>query len=521
MSGDSAEKFPASRSEVGSKRARCLAAADAWAPGEAAWEASRVRVAAPLCGAGARRLSAREAAAAAKAEERRELLERAAVAKEAAAAADEAKYQAWLAEFAPRHVRVRELVVDVAGDKPYPYSLTKLRDRFSAHRGHVSRWLADPGVPVWDSIELLPPGAPPSPGAYNTWKGFAAAALPPAADAHRAEWDWLRRELLRDVLCAGDAACGDYLEGWMAHIFQSPGARQQVPAVVANGAQGSGKTTGAVLLQALLGPALWSQTDKAEHVAGAFARPQWDGKLLVCLDETTGRGGGMSSAHAEALKNLTMAGETDLAAKGKDQARVRLYGRLWYTSNAAVPVPITDPRERHYLVLRVSDKRVGDAAFWDRAHAAIASDGVRRAALDWFLARDLAAWSPTGHPRTAALLDLVKASRNQVQRFLDQGLLAGTFLAEPTAPADLYRAYRMFCEDQGVRFAVDAPTEDAFLLILKSAGLDAHAQLLGGRWQSDVDRLNGWRAARGLETAAPPPAKRSRPAGGYDDEDLW
>ena len=83
---------------------------------------------------------------------------------------------------------------------------------------------------VYTGIEFTPRATPAN--VLNYWVG-------PAPEPRPGNWVQLR-DYLRDIICAGDEACFDFLIRYMAHMIQYPEEKPGVMVVLLGG-QGTGK----------------------------------------------------------------------------------------------------------------------------------------------------------------------------------------------------------------------------------------------------------------------------------------
>ena len=245
-------------------------------------------------------------------------------------------------------------------------------------------WLRDPNARALHSI-VFDPSKPPgvSANVWNNWPGLAAAHLDAAAyDPHAL---LLIRSHLQDVLCSGVAAHAEWLLDYLASIVQRPWAKTGV-AVLFTGAQGAGKNTVLDFFrERVLGPRVAVQLQQPSQGLFDHFGSMHAGKILIQIDEAD-RLGGVENA----LKHLITGDTATVHRKYTDREVVTNYANLILTTNGQCPVHIP-AHERRFCIFHVSSHRLGDTAYFDALHAALARPAVARAFYDLLMARPLPA----------------------------------------------------------------------------------------------------------------------------------
>jgi hypothetical protein len=112
----------------------------------------------------------------------------------------------------------------------------------------VYKWLKDPDMKTYDSMDFLPGGAPPN--IYNTWPGYHVETL------HKTKENvdiTIFHEVIH-MLTAGDT---DYFVKWLARLFQKP-EEKPVTACVFKSIEGCGKNSLFILLGEIMKNKLFS-----------------------------------------------------------------------------------------------------------------------------------------------------------------------------------------------------------------------------------------------------------------------
>ena len=247
-------------------------------------------------------------------------------------------------------------------------------------------WLSSPGRRTCKSLVFDPSGHC-AEGNYNTWRGLAVGPKKGQCGKILAH--------IRDVLCGGDDAQFEYVLKWMALLVQKPWIKPEV-ALVLRSRQGSGKTMIVQILLDIFGVHSFTTAQK-DQVAGRFNGHLFD-KVLVVLEEAFFAGDPAAVATAKALvTNRTLGYE----AKGKDAFSAPNYAHVITLTNHDWAVP-AGADARRWLVLDVSEARLGDHAYFSALAEEIANGGTE-AFLDHLMKVDLCGFNSRAMPRTRGL----------------------------------------------------------------------------------------------------------------------
>jgi hypothetical protein len=290
---------------------------------------------------------------------------------------------------------------------------------------------------TFDPTDTAPPGK------WNMWAGF------PTAPAHG---DWsLMREHIRAVICNGDRVRFQYLMAWLARMFQKPSLQGEV-AVVMRGKEGCGKgTLGKALVRA------WGQhaihITNAKHLVGNFNSHLRD-CVFVFADEAFFAG---DKQHIGALNAIITEPTIMVEPKGRDAITAPNMTHIMMASNNDWVVPARG-EARRYLVLDVSDTKIGNAAYFDAINDQMQSGGLAAMIYD-LRSMDISEFRVTKFPITAALDDQKTRSMKSHEAWLASVLQRGyvwrsrhgasVFMkwSEITSTELLYQSYLQHCGD--------------------------------------------------------------------------
>lgn len=263
--------------------------------------------------------------------------------------------------------------------------------------------LKTPGVlRVFDRIDMIdPPGSEPA-GVLNLWRGFAVT---PAAG----KWDRIN-ELIENTIASGDKSLAGFILDWIAHGLQNPLERAGT-ALCLVGSQGTGKSTVGEILRRTYGLKYSIHASADNDLVGSF-NDRLENRLLFVGDEAVFGGDPRIKGRIKSL--IT---ESALRIEGKFQSAREVRNRLkfLFTSNELAALPI-EPGDRRSTIVRVSDRRKGDAEYWLDLHDHL--DEELPGFLHGMLARDLSGFDHRKPRATGAKADMAEATATPLIRFL-------------------------------------------------------------------------------------------------------
>lgn len=209
-------------------------------------------------------------------------------------------------------------------------------------------WLKSPERRQFEGVTFAP--ANNAPGSYyNLWSGFSVAPL----NCTLSQAAMKCRRLLSHMkfnLCNGNKKHFRYLLAWAADMVQDPDRKKGV-ALVMRGLKGTGKSTFAEALSAILGRHAMS-VSHMRHLTGNFNRHLAD-KLLIVAEESYWAG---DKADEGPLKHMITSDRLTIEAKGIDAVEMPSLCRIMMITNNEWAAPASSD-ERRYFVLDVSDRR--------------------------------------------------------------------------------------------------------------------------------------------------------------------
>lgn len=268
-------------------------------------------------------------------------------------------------------------------------------------------------------------------GAFNTFRGFA---VQPAIGTKHETF----LEHIRENICSGRQDHYDYLIRWMARAVQQPKTQSEV-AVVLIGGRGTGKSFFCRHFTDLFG-SHGVVIDNMDHLTGRFNAHLAD-KLVVVAEEAYHV---YDRRNESVLKELITGRRRAIERKGYDVFWRSNYVHLLMTSNNDRVVPAGD-HERRFFVLRVSESKIQNSAYFSQIESEMTSGGQANL-MHFLLSLDLDGYEVRNVPKTEALVQQQIMSMSYELDWLMNKLQTGTWIRGslwegPIQKEPLYRDY--------------------------------------------------------------------------------
>lgn len=337
----------------------------------------------------------------------------------------------------------QDMTIFYATELPVQVSEKKF-EPFFAH------WIRHPLRRTYEGLVFEPEGEAPD-GYFNLWRGFAVE--PREGDCS------LYLDLVRDVICSGDADLYRWVIAWMADAVQHP-AQRPGTAIALRGGQGTGKGTMAKWFGSLFGQHFLHIVN-TKHLTGNFNNHFKD-SLFVFADEAFWAGDKSAEGVLKAL--IT---EDLLAIEGKfqDLFIIRNHVRLLLASNKDWVIP-AEHDDRRYCVIDVSESRKQDTTYFGDIAKQMDSGG-REALLHHLLHLDISDVDLRHTPKTAAHDDQKILSMQPVESWWLSKLQSGEMLGTTRGENDervifLPRLHAEFLDSARKRGISHLPDENTF-----------------------------------------------------------
>jgi hypothetical protein len=270
-------------------------------------------------------------------------------------------------------------------------------------------WMKHPDRRDLNGVGFWPEGKEP-PGTLNLWRGFGC-------EPKKAKWTTLRRHLL-EVICGGDKRVCDYLLRLLAWKVQNPTTRPEI-AIIMRSDEGTGKGTFVRIIERWFGEA-YRHVGDAAHVLGDF-NDVLIGALTVFMDEAL-----FAHDPRQVKRFMGLVTEERLTLNGKFKPAFSWHNPvLWIVATNNRKAIDASNTARRYLMLEVSDRYVGDVAYFKALHAAIDGDEAQGMLHD-LRKLDLEGWHPRESlPKTEALTQQKMVSLKGPAAFMHEVLEKG------------------------------------------------------------------------------------------------
>jgi hypothetical protein len=244
-------------------------------------------------------------------------------------------------------------------------------------------------------------------GCYNLWRGFAVTERP-------GDWSRLKAHF-EEVLANGDPVCADFLLKWTAFKLQHPDLMPEV-AMAFLGAPGSGKGTYGRAMTKLFGQH-GVQVNSAAQFAGRFNGHLRDVGLLFADEAIMPDDNRAYSILKGMITEPTLQIE-DKGVKIKTGFANHLGIIMAVDRKRALKL---DQGDRRFASFEVSDKYVGNAAYFDALNDEMKNGGLAAMLYDMRHNMPLGKWLPKNNiPETAARNELKEEGLSQTEKvFLD------------------------------------------------------------------------------------------------------
>ncbi len=265
-------------------------------------------------------------------------------------------------------------------------------------------------------------------GWLNLWSGYAYQYRPDAK--RKGSWKYLR-ELMHEAHARGDDAFDLYQMRWIAHMLQKPEVVAET-ALIYKGRKGTGKGTLGNTLVKLIGAHALA-IGSSDQLTGRFNEHMRNLIFLFADEATT-----PFDKNAESkLKHLITEPAINIEKKGQDIQRLPNLVHVMMASNERWVVPASAD-ERRFVVQQVSDKYLGNDAFFEKLQDELNKDGGSGyyAMMADFMEYELPeGWHPRkGRPITSALIEQKLYTMSPIVRFIYNALTRRTFGFEPLTP---------------------------------------------------------------------------------------
>lgn len=281
----------------------------------------------------------------------------------------------------------------------------------------VKRWHEDPNKRMYHYRDFLPPPRVCPDNVLNVWRGIEAAGLPEVTGVDISLY--LKHvDILVGNLHGEHPDYADYIHNLIASKIQQPGCKWGVMPIFIS-AQGVGKDIWFDFVSSVIGDHYCVKgdgvSDFVEKKSGKL-----EGKILCCFQEM-----GRSTSDKELTER------TKALITNKTLTIERKYVQEIVVSNVVDFIGFTNRLDA--VALSADDRRfaifTSDSTFMQKREyfapllGAFECDRFKRAVYDFYMDRDITAFSPSEHrPKTEAHRSMVEEQAGPLEVFLRKGL---------------------------------------------------------------------------------------------------
>jgi hypothetical protein len=244
----------------------------------------------------------------------------------------------------------------------------------------------------------------------NIFVGFQAKELD--------SYDYSKVEMfeqhVRDIWCDSDPELGDYVLNWFATIVQKP--EKSEVALVLKAEEGAGKgSVGKFFIEHIFGKKHAHMLKNMEKELLGNHNEDSVGKVFCVVDEIQQA---TNKRNNDELKNLITEKFQRINPKGISAYQIEDKRNFIFMTNNEGSMKIT-PKDRRFVVLRCSDKRVGDLDYFTALHDYLNENGTGDQVYTWLRWRDLREFRVNKIPMTNEKQKLIELSRSRLKEFVE------------------------------------------------------------------------------------------------------
>ena len=329
----------------------------------------------------------------------------------------------------------------------------------------INKWLVNnTEIRMYDTMDVYPNPVKCPPNTYNLWVPFAMEKI----DLFDYDEEGLKffQDFIKHVICGHPehhtvTPQYDYMIKWFAHLLQKPEKKIGKCPILISGF-GSGKGTLVEILQKIMGrKKVLESVNPARDVFGDF-NGLMEEAMLVVLDEPNGK---INAEAQETMKNLITGGQLTINQKHVPAFTITSRHAFMVTANpkgdggGGIQVPEGD---RRYFVLRCSDHKKTDIAYWNKWRSYLDNDeevDIWKTIYDWLMVQDLSGDWLKETPKTEYQKNLESSTKTAIDCWMEdmvmtwkQNMMKGDMQCEKKkAGEEWFRDYVGYCERNGYK----------------------------------------------------------------------
>lgn len=323
---------------------------------------------------------------------------------------------------------------------------TSLNNPKLKQKNFINEWIDYEHIRKYDDVDIYPPPLQCPENILNLWVPFKGHELMKNYEHTQTELEYILNHI--KGLCNDEETIYDYFIRWMAHMIQNPA--QKSIAITLISEEGAGKGTLNILIEKMLGKSKILQTaDPKQYVFGKF-NSLMASSFFVNLNEVSLK----DSQECEGkLKELITDGKLNINEKGKKEYTIQSYHRWLITTNNDLGLSKTHQNDRRNLIIRSSDKFIGNRDHFNYLYKILDNDNVIASMFDYFFNKvDLTNFNVNDKPCTEYQEALCEISVNPVELFVKDMLMDTNDEFIKLSAKECFDEYKCFCKDNNYEY---------------------------------------------------------------------
>lgn len=357
-------------------------------------------------------------------------------------------------------------------------------------KSFISKWISHdhPNIRRFDDMGVFPCESLCPKNIYNLWKPFAMENVT-EYDEHLPALDFMLEHI--NILCNYQADVTNYIIAWIGQMIQFPHIKTICPTIIS--AEGSGKGSLVELISKMLGTSkVFITTMPSRDCWGAFNGSMTE-SFFVNLNELSKK---ETSGAQGIIKGLITDPTMIINNKGVNQFSVASYHRFFITTNKDEPIHTTKG-DRRNLIIRSSDCKKGDTAYFDQMHKYLASTNVIKTCYQYFKnIPNLDKFHKIPLPSTECQEDLKELSISPLEKWVESVVCNNMFETELyLSSSESYELFKTWAkssgvmDDSGTKYNISNVQFGVRLFNLKLNGIDKKRTKYGMGHLFNINKL--------------------------------
>jgi len=279
-------------------------------------------------------------------------------------------------------------------------------------RSFIMTWIGDEHIRKYKDMGVYPPPTKVPKETYNMWKPFAASKH--TGDYEKDEIGLQKFLNHVKILCGNEENVAEYFVQWLAQMFQYPAVKTIAPTFISE--EGAGKGTLIDLLKYLMGSKKIIESTKPSRDCWGQFNSMMAGSFFVNLNEMCKK----EAQEAEGqIKALITDANLAINKKNQDTYDIISHHRFLITSNNEDPIN-TRKGDRRNVIIRSSDEKVGDIAYFVDLRASYAQVRTQRTIYDYLMGiKGMEDFLSIPRPQTEYQEDMKDMKRSYYDRWVE------------------------------------------------------------------------------------------------------